>query len=155
MQSPCKLSKLWKQASQIEYACSEESRSVPWAAVMCTAGTLIVPSSASIFNEWALKRNTETSIHLQNFFLYFFGLLLNVVGLLTVSLRDQRPVASLFDGQSKVCSPCMLFLAFFLDTMQHIVPLESIVLSVHRLGHVIMLRKIAGEPMTSAKWSGK
>ena len=82
--------------------CSEEDKIIPWAAIICTAGTLVVPSSASIFNEWALKRNTETSIHLQNFFLYLFGLLLNTVGLVVVSVRDGRPIASLFAGQSKV-----------------------------------------------------
>ena len=39
---------------------------------------------------------------LQNFYLYFFGLSFNTVGLLAVALLDRRPLTSLFHGHSKV-----------------------------------------------------
>lgn len=34
-------------------------------AVLCTLGTVTVPSAASVYNEFALKRHMETSVHLQ------------------------------------------------------------------------------------------
>ena len=42
------------------------------------------------------------SLVLQNFYLYFFGLSFNTVGLLAVALLDRRPITSLFHGHSKV-----------------------------------------------------
>jgi hypothetical protein len=34
-------------------------------AVLCTLGTVTVPSAASVYNEYALKRHMDTSVHLQ------------------------------------------------------------------------------------------
>ncbi len=38
-----------------------------------TLGAVTIPSLASVYNEFALKKHMDTSVHLQNFFLYFFG----------------------------------------------------------------------------------
>ena len=47
---------------------------IPWlSASLCTLGTVTVPSAASVYNEYALKKHMDTSVHLQNFFLYFYG----------------------------------------------------------------------------------
>lgn len=35
---------------------------------------------ASVYNEFALKKNFDTSVHLQNFFMYFYGAIFNLVG---------------------------------------------------------------------------
>ena len=43
-----------------------------------------------VYNEFALKRNMDTSVHLQNFFLYFFGAPL--VHLIANFPLAQRPV---------------------------------------------------------------
>ena len=45
--------------------CRGGAFAIPPAAAVYTAASLIVPSLASIFNEWALKRRMETSVHLQ------------------------------------------------------------------------------------------
>lgn len=34
-------------------------------AALCTLGTVTVPSAASVYNEFALKRHMDTSVHLQ------------------------------------------------------------------------------------------
>lgn len=34
-------------------------------AILCTLGTVTVPSAASVYNEFALKRHMDTSVHLQ------------------------------------------------------------------------------------------
>lgn len=81
---------------------SGAGHAVPPAAVVCTGASLLVPSLASIFNEWALKRQLDTSVHLQNFYLYFFGLSFNLLGLGFVSVWHGRSVVSLFAGHNKV-----------------------------------------------------
>ncbi|MEW5318972.1 MAG: hypothetical protein WDW38_010150 [Sanguina aurantia] len=69
-------------------------------AALCTLGTITVPSAASVYNEYALKRHMDTSVHLQNFFLYFYGALFNVGILLTVSLYEGISMRQMFAGQS-------------------------------------------------------
>ncbi|KAI8107228.1 hypothetical protein M9434_001871 [Picochlorum sp. BPE23] len=56
------------------------------AAVLYTLGSITIPSLASVYNEFALKKNMETSVLLQNFFLYFYGACFNVVGVILLSL---------------------------------------------------------------------
>jgi hypothetical protein len=56
------------------------------AAVLYTLGSITIQSLASVYNEFALKKNMETSVLLQNFFLYFYGACFNVVGVILLSL---------------------------------------------------------------------
>ena len=111
---------------------------IPWAAILCTTASLVVPSSASIFNEWALKRDTETSIHLQNFFLYSFGLAFNSLGAVVVSLRSSRSIASLFAGQNKVFSPADS------PRLRHL----NVPKLVHRLKDLCLLRNPLSMPLS-------
>lgn len=96
---------------------------LPPAAVLYTGASLVVPSLASIFNEWALKRHMDTSVHLQNFYLYVFGLGFNTTGLLLVAALTGRSLPTLFSGHSKVspewqlCTPgCSRAIACGSDT---------------------------------------
>jgi hypothetical protein len=65
-------------------------------------GSVTVPSAASVLNEKGLKRHMDTSVHLQNFFLYFFGMLFNLAGALGVCLVKRQSFASIFEHQSRV-----------------------------------------------------
>lgn len=51
-------------------------------AILYTLGSITIPSLASVYNEFALKKHMETSVLLQNFFLYFYGACFNLVGYL-------------------------------------------------------------------------
>ena len=57
--------------------------------------------SASVFNEFALKKNFETSVHLQNFFMYFYGAVFNLVGLVCVVIFRGGEV-SVFHGHNSL-----------------------------------------------------
>jgi Nucleotide-sugar transporter len=52
------------------------------AAIAYTVGIITVPSLASVYNEFALKKHMDTSVLQQNFFLYFYGACFNALGLL-------------------------------------------------------------------------
>ena len=67
-------------------------------AIMYTVGSITIPSLASVYNEFALKKNMETSVLLQNFFLYFFGLCFNILGLLLAVLTGTLVPSSIFEG---------------------------------------------------------
>ncbi|WIA30660.1 hypothetical protein OEZ86_000734 [Tetradesmus obliquus] len=71
-------------------------------AVLCVLGSVTVPSAASVYNEKGLKKHMDTSVHLQNFFLYFYGMCFNLLGALGVCLYQQRSFGSIFEHQSKV-----------------------------------------------------
>lgn len=72
-------------------------------ALLCVAGSVTVPSAASVYNEFALKKHMDTSVHLQNFFLYFYGALFNLAGLvITCAAKPLAGVGNLFDGLSPV-----------------------------------------------------
>jgi UDP-galactose transporter len=45
-----------------------------------------VPSLASVFNEYALKSQFDTSVHLQNLFLYGYGALFNLLAILCTAI---------------------------------------------------------------------
>jgi hypothetical protein len=62
-------------------------------AALCVLGTVTVPSAASVYNELALKRHMDTSVHLQNFFLYFFGAAFNLVGVLALCVARRESFA--------------------------------------------------------------
>eukprot|EP00195_Chlamydomonas_chlamydogama_P004279 CAMPEP_0202919010 /NCGR_PEP_ID=MMETSP1392-20130828/74754_1 /ASSEMBLY_ACC=CAM_ASM_000868 /TAXON_ID=225041 /ORGANISM="Chlamydomonas chlamydogama, Strain SAG 11-48b" /LENGTH=296 /DNA_ID=CAMNT_0049612209 /DNA_START=118 /DNA_END=1005 /DNA_ORIENTATION=- len=71
-------------------------------AALCTLATVTVPSAASVYNEFALKKHMDTSVHLQNFFLYFYGAVFNLGGLIAVSWWKGQTVSEMFAGQSYV-----------------------------------------------------
>lgn len=87
-------------------SCSGGSEALPPAsilpAVLCVAGSVTVPSAASVYNEFALKKHMDTSVHLQNFFLYFYGACFNLLGVLGVCLFKGQGLGELFGGQSRV-----------------------------------------------------
>ena len=74
---------------------------IAMAAVLYTAGSIVIPSLASVFNELALKRS-QTSLDVQNLFLYSFGLLFNLLGLLLMVALGTARFSTLFQGHSKV-----------------------------------------------------
>ena len=65
---------------------SKYADSLSPAAVLYTLGSITIPSLASVYNEFALKKNMETSVLLQNFFLYFYGACFNVLGVMILSM---------------------------------------------------------------------
>mmetsp|Transcript_14992 Transcript_14992/g.45252 ORF Transcript_14992/g.45252 Transcript_14992/m.45252 type:complete len:439 (-) Transcript_14992:1891-3207(-) len=72
------------------------------AAVLYTLGSVTIPSLASVYNEMALKKHMDTSIDLQNWFLYFFGASFNAIGLLLMASFGRHSVTSMFTGLSTV-----------------------------------------------------
>lgn len=72
------------------------------AAIICTLGSITVPSAASVYNEFALKKHMDTSVHLQNFFLYFYGTCFNFLGLLGVCFFKRQSLWGVFHDQSLV-----------------------------------------------------
>ncbi|GFR48706.1 hypothetical protein Agub_g10662 [Astrephomene gubernaculifera] len=71
-------------------------------ALLCTLGTVTVPAAASVYNEFALKKHMDTSVHLQNFFLYFYGALFNFVFLAATALHAGQPLGDMFQGLSLI-----------------------------------------------------
>jgi hypothetical protein len=71
-------------------------------AALCVLGSVTVPSAASVLNEKGLKRHMDTSVHLQNFFLYFYGMLFNLAGALVLCLVKHQSFASVFEHQTWV-----------------------------------------------------
>ncbi|GMY13835.1 CMP-sialic acid transporter 3-like isoform X4 [Fagus crenata] len=64
-----------------------------------------VPSMASVFNEYALKSQFETSIYLQNLFLYGYGAMFNLIAILGIAIfkdtilkKYSSTVATIFTG---------------------------------------------------------
>lgn len=70
--------------------------------LLYTFGSVCVPSLASVYNEMALKKNMDTSIDLQNWFLYFYGAFFNALGLLTIASVHRLSISSTFSGLSPV-----------------------------------------------------
>ncbi|KAL5703272.1 CMP-sialic acid transporter 3 [Ranunculus cassubicifolius] len=60
-----------------------------------------VPSMASVFNEYALKSQFDTSIYLQNFFLYGYGALFNFLGILVTVIIKGPSSFDILQGHSK------------------------------------------------------
>ena len=67
-------------------------------AILYTLGSITIPSLASVYNEFALKKHMETSVLLQNFFLYFYGACFNLLGLLAVMASGAMTPSSIFVG---------------------------------------------------------
>lgn len=60
-----------------------------------------VPSMASVFNEYALKSQFDTSIYLQNFFLYGYGALFNFLGILVTVIIKGPSSFDILQGHSR------------------------------------------------------
>ncbi|KAF8393909.1 hypothetical protein HHK36_020109 [Tetracentron sinense] len=60
-----------------------------------------VPSLASVFNEYALKSQFETSIYLQNFFLYGYGAIFNFLAILGTAVIKGPSSFDILQGHSK------------------------------------------------------
>lgn len=89
--------------NQLSNCSSSVEDSVHWfTAALCTFAATTVPSAASVYNELALKKNMETSVLLQQFFLYFYGALFNLVCLLVSCWWKQRTLYQMFEGQTTV-----------------------------------------------------
>ena len=87
-------------------------------AILYTAGSICIPSLASVYNEMALKKNMDTSVHVQNFFLYLFGLLFNLFGLFLLVVLGHQSISEVFKGHSKVLS-----LSSTVDSVFSLIPL--------------------------------
>lgn len=60
-----------------------------------------VPSLASVFNEYALKSQFDTSIYLQNLFLYGYGALFNLVAILITAAFKGGQSLDILHGHSR------------------------------------------------------
>ncbi|XP_020595603.1 CMP-sialic acid transporter 4-like isoform X1 [Phalaenopsis equestris] len=60
-----------------------------------------VPSVASVFNEYAMKSQFETSIYLQNLFLYGYGALFNFLGIIGTVVVKGPSNLDILQGHSK------------------------------------------------------
>ncbi|GFY82670.1 nucleotide-sugar transporter family protein [Actinidia rufa] len=60
-----------------------------------------VPSLASVFNEYALKSQYETSIYLQNLFLYGYGAIFNFLAILGIAIFKGPSSFDILQGHSK------------------------------------------------------
>nr|GEV19023.1 CMP-sialic acid transporter 3-like [Tanacetum cinerariifolium] len=70
-------------------------------AYMCTFIFVTVPSMASVFNEYALKSQYDTSIYLQNLFLYGYGAIFNFLGILGTVVIKGPESFDILQGHSK------------------------------------------------------
>ncbi|GMY18907.1 CMP-sialic acid transporter 3-like isoform X1 [Fagus crenata] len=62
---------------------------------------LTVPSMTSVFNEYALKSQFETSIYLQNLFLYGYGAMFNLIAILGIAIFKGPGSLDILEGHSK------------------------------------------------------
>ncbi|KAF4368412.1 hypothetical protein CsatB_029463 [Cannabis sativa] len=60
-----------------------------------------VPSLASVYNEYALKSQFDTSIYLQNLFLYGYGAIFNLLAILGMALYNGPGSLDLLQGHSR------------------------------------------------------
>lgn len=60
-----------------------------------------VPSLASVYNEYALKSQFETSIYLQNLFLYGYGAIFNFLALIVMAIFKGPNSMDILQGHSK------------------------------------------------------
>lgn len=74
---------------------------VATAAYLYTLVFVTVPSLASVFNEYALKSQFETSIYLQNLFLYGYGAIFNFLGIALTALFKGPGSFDILQGHSK------------------------------------------------------
>ncbi|GMY32358.1 CMP-sialic acid transporter 2-like [Fagus crenata] len=60
-----------------------------------------VPSLASVYNEYALKSQYDTSIYLQNLFLYGYGAIFNFLGIVVMAIFKGPGSFDILQGHSK------------------------------------------------------
>ncbi|KAK4566812.1 hypothetical protein RGQ29_002889 [Quercus rubra] len=70
-------------------------------AYMYTLVFVTVPSLASVYNEYALKSQYDTSIYLQNLFLYGYGAIFNLLGILVTAIVKGPASFDILEGHSK------------------------------------------------------
>ncbi|KAL2506309.1 CMP-sialic acid transporter 3 [Abeliophyllum distichum] len=70
-------------------------------AYMYTLIFVTVPSMASVFNEYAMKSQYDTSIYLQNLFLYGYGAIFNFLGILVTVIFKGPSSFDILEGHSK------------------------------------------------------
>lgn len=70
-------------------------------AYLCTLLFVTVPSLASVYNEYALKSQFETSIYLQNLFLYGYGAFFNFVAILVMTIFKGADGLNILQGHSR------------------------------------------------------
>ncbi|KAF3583037.1 hypothetical protein DY000_02032249 [Brassica cretica] len=70
-------------------------------AYICTIIFVTVPSMASVFNEYALKSQYDTSIYLQNLFLYGYGAIFNFLGILATVIYKGPESFDILQGHSR------------------------------------------------------
>jgi hypothetical protein len=88
--------------NQLNYCAGDGAAGIAPAAVLYTAASVVVPSLASVYNEFALKKHMDTSVLLQNFFLYFFGAAFNAAFLGLAVLSGGLAPRAAFGGLSWV-----------------------------------------------------
>lgn len=74
---------------------------VATAAYIYTLIFVTVPSLASVFNEYALKSQYDTSIYLQNLFLYGYGAIFNLLAIVGIALVKGPNSFNILEGHSK------------------------------------------------------
>ncbi|KNA04493.1 hypothetical protein SOVF_199220 [Spinacia oleracea] len=74
---------------------------VATAAYVYTLIFVTVPSLASVFNEYALKSQYDTSIYLQNLFLYGYGAIFNFLAIVGIALVKGPSSFNILEGHSK------------------------------------------------------
>eukprot|EP00246_Nothoceros_aenigmaticus_P012722 TRINITY_DN4077_c0_g1_i1.p1 TRINITY_DN4077_c0_g1~~TRINITY_DN4077_c0_g1_i1.p1 ORF type:complete len:405 (-),score=56.97 TRINITY_DN4077_c0_g1_i1:341-1555(-) len=74
---------------------------VTYAAYLYTLVFVTVPSMASVFNEYALKSQYDTSVVLQSLFLYLWGAFFNCLALVVTTLYHGGNGVNIFQGHSK------------------------------------------------------
>ncbi|KAF5745849.1 putative UDP-galactose/UDP-N-acetylglucosamine transporter [Tripterygium wilfordii] len=74
---------------------------VAMGAYLYTLIFVTVPSLASVYNEYALKSQFETSIYLQNLFLYGYGAIFNFLGILVTAIFKGPGSLDILQGHSK------------------------------------------------------
>lgn len=60
-----------------------------------------IPSLASVYNEYALKSQYDTSIYLQNLFLYGYGAIFNFLAILGIAIVKGPSSLNILEGHSK------------------------------------------------------
>ncbi|KAF2286417.1 hypothetical protein P3X46_011422 [Hevea brasiliensis] len=75
--------------------------SVATGAYLYTLIFVTVPSLASVYNEYALKSQFETSIYLQNLFLYGYGAIFNFLAILITAIFKGPTSLDIMQGHSK------------------------------------------------------
>ncbi|KAI7742916.1 hypothetical protein M8C21_008721 [Ambrosia artemisiifolia] len=74
---------------------------VAMGAYIYTVVFVTVPSMASVFNEYALKSQYDTSIYMQNLFLYGYGAIFNFLGILGTVIIEGPESFDILQGHSK------------------------------------------------------